>query len=145
MPASFAARVDRAEEELRKRHGGARLLFAEDNKPNREVALELLHGAGLAVDTAANGLEAVNKAAALAYDLILMDLHMPRMDGLEATRRIRELPGGEQMAILAMTASDLVDVQAQCVQAGMDEVAVKAAEAEALLVTILKWLSRLRR
>src|SRR5690606_3920515 len=84
---------------------GARLLLAEDNAINREVALELLHGAGLAVDTAEDGRRAVALAADHRYDLILMDMQMPRMDGLAATRAIRAQPGNAHVPIVALTAN----------------------------------------
>ena len=79
------------------------------------------------------------------YDLILMDVHMANMDGLEATRRIRQLPVGAQVTVIALTANAFAEDRAQCMEAGMDDFIAKPFEPEALFGTLLKWLRHPRR
>ena len=124
---------------LRERHEGARILLAEDNDINREVAAALLEGSGLVVDTAEDGVEAVEMAAGTRYRLILMDMQMPRMDGLEATREIlSRQPDGP--VVIAMTANAYAEDQARCIEAGMRDFVAKPVEPEQMYRTLLRWL-----
>ncbi|MDQ2104508.1 response regulator [Azospirillum isscasi] len=117
-----------------------RILVAEDNPVNLQVTLALLRRAGHMVDSVSNGLEAVNAVAALPYDLVLMDVQMPEMDGLAATRAIRRMGGpAARVPIVAMTANAMTGDQANCLAAGMDDYLPKPIAADQLLRTVNQW------
>ena len=139
-PADASAWTEPAEVRLMRQHLGARVLLAEDNPVNQEVALELLADVGLAVDLAQNGAQAVALASAAAYDIILLDLQMPELDGLEAARAIRRLPRHGTTPIIAMTASAFTENRQTCLEAGMDDHIGKPVDPENLYALLLRWL-----
>ena len=122
---------------------GARVLLAEDNELNQQVAADLLRNAGLVVDVAENGEAAMARlgSAPEPYDIVLMDMQMPLMDGLAATRAIRRLPGHAHLPIIAMTANVARDDRAQCAEAGMVDFVAKPVEPEELWRVLIKWIA----
>ena len=123
---------------------GASVLLAEDNLINQEVAAELLRSAGLIVDLAGNGAQAVALARSRAYDLILLDMQMPEVDGLEAARVIRKLPQHARTPILAMTANAFGDDRQACLDAGMDDHLGKPVHPEQLYAMLSHWIGATR-
>ena len=111
---------------------------------NREVMLELLKDIGQEVSISMDGVDTVQLAERDEYRLILMDVQMPRMNGLEATRTIRQSSRGATMPILAMTANAFAEDRAQCLEAGMDDFITKPVDPDLLFETLLRWLERTR-
>lgn len=127
-------------DELKSKYAGTRILLVEDNEINQLVASELLKLGGLVADVAPNGAVALEMLRGNAYALVLMDIHMPVMDGLMATRAIRQSPEWRSLPILAMSAAvDEKDRQI-CLEAGMNDFVLKPVEPDLLASTLLRWL-----
>jgi CheY-like chemotaxis protein len=127
---------------LRERHRGSLILLAEDHPVNCEIAKAFLEAVGLKIDVATDGLQAVQMAAATNYAAVLMDVQMPALDGLDATREIRAMPGRAHTPILAMTANAYDDDRARCLEAGMNDFLAKPVEPVQLYSVLLRWLGR---
>jgi len=119
---------------------GSRILLAEDNLFNQQVASEILQDEGFVIEIANNGKEAYDMALAGTYDLVLMDMQMPVMDGLQATREIRRHKPTEVLPILAMTANASEADRKLCIEAGMNEHITKPIDPEKLFAALLKWI-----
>jgi CheY-like chemotaxis protein len=125
------------DKEMATRHP-LRILLAEDNVVNQKLALRLLQQMGYRADLASNGIEAVECCERQPYDVVLMDVQMPEMDGLEATRRIAERwPDGKRPRIVAMTANAMTGDREECIAAGMDDYVTKPIRVDALVEALL--------
>lgn len=143
QPASASAAAP-AEERLRREHAGARILIVEDEPISREVLAHQLRHAGLACDEAGDGQAAVALARASRYDLILMDVQLPTMDGLEATRGIRADSLNRATPIVAVSANAFEEDRQRCLDAGMDDHLSKPLTPKVLHAALLTWLARAR-
>ena len=124
---------------------GRRILVAEDNLTNQQVAKAILAGAGIIVVMAANGEEAVEAVKKVSFDAVLMDIQMPKMNGYEATRRIRALPEGDGLPIIAMTAHAMKGDEEKCLEAGMDGYVAKPINQDRLFYTLWRFLQNRKR
>ncbi|MDP3540148.1 MAG: PAS domain S-box protein [Azonexus sp.] len=119
---------------------GLRVLIVEDEPINQELACEFLRDLGLQIDTADDGREGLAQVGQQHYDLILMDMQMPKMGGLEATRAIRQLPEYRDIPIIAMTANAFAESRAECLAAGMNDFIGKPVDPDELVNTVAHWL-----
>ena len=140
--APLASGAASAEIELQRRFRGARILVVDDEPINRMVVQIQLAEIGLAVDVANGGAKAVEMARQNRYAAIFMDMQMPEVDGLEATRRIRRIPQHSDTAIIAMTANVFAEDRTRCFQSGMNDFLMKPFTPESLFAALLKWLAR---
>jgi PAS domain S-box-containing protein len=131
-----------AESLIRQHYAGRRILVVDDEPINREVAQIQLEAADLLVDAAADGNEAIALARNTTYVAILMDMQMPNLNGLEATRLIRKIPGYRETPIIAMTANVFAEDKASCIEAGMNDFLIKPFSPDNLFATLLRSLSR---
>lgn len=122
------------------RFDGAKILLAEDNPLNQQIARELLEEAGAVVRLADNGQAAIDAVATYAFDCILMDVRMPIMDGIQATRALRTMPEGAAIPIIAMTANSMVEDKEECLGAGMNDFISKPVDPDMLLLILSKWV-----
>ncbi len=122
----------------------ARILLVEDNGISQLIAQEILRDAGFVVDEADDGAKAIEKVRANAYDVVLMDMQMPVMDGVAATRAIRQLPGLAVQPIIAMTANAMEESREACIAAGMNDHWAKPIDTERLWAALKKWIAPTR-
>lgn len=130
------------ERDLRERHAGTRVLLAEDNPINQEVIRELIDDAGLAVDVAGDGYQALALARTNPYRLVLLDIQMPGLDGIAVARDIRHIQGYAQIPVLALTANAFEEDKEKCLAAGMNAHLGKPVDPEELYTALLHWLDQ---
>ena len=116
------------------------VLLVEDNPINQQVARELLQGTGVTVEVAGNGQEALDRLEAGAYDLVLMDVQMPVMDGYDATRNLRRRPGLKSLPVIAMTAHAMSGDRERCLDTGMNDYLSKPVQPDTLYAMLAHWL-----
>jgi signal transduction histidine kinase/DNA-binding response OmpR family regulator len=138
---SGASSPDTARPALPEALRGARVLLAEDNEINQQVARELLESAGLVVDVAGDGAQALHMLDKTPYAAVLMDVQMPVMDGLEAARRIRADPRFAGLPVIAMTAHAMAQDRQESLDAGMNDHVTKPIDPEALYAALARWLA----
>ena len=137
-----APATETAEAILRREYRGRKVLVVEDEPLNREVIGDMLEELGLVVDAAINGNEALIKVRQAHYDIVLMDMQMPELDGLDATRKLRAMPDGQDLAIIALTANAFDDDRERCLAAGMNDFIAKPFKPEKVFGKLLRWLGR---
>ncbi len=126
--------------EAAQRIAGARVLLADDNKINQQVATALLEGHGLLVTVASNGREAADAVKKGSFDLALMDIQMPEMDGFQATQEIRQYPGGDKLPIIALTAHAMAGDREKALRAGMNDHLTKPIDPDKLFKMLVQWI-----
>ena len=119
----------------------ANILVVEDNAFNQQVAKEFLRRRGAQVVLASHGGEAIDWVRRQYFDAVLMDLHMPEMDGFEATRQIRALPAGREVPVIAMTAAVMAEDRRRCAELGMNDFVAKPIEPDELLRSLARWVA----
>jgi len=134
--------ITEAEMIIRQRHQGRRILIVDDEPINLEVAKYMLEDVGLVVDAVEDGMCALENILENTYAIILMDMQMPNLDGIQATHRIRKLPNHRGIPILAMTANAFTEDRVRCLEAGMDDFIAKPFNPEVLYSVLLKWLEK---
>jgi CheY-like chemotaxis protein len=121
---------------------GARVLLVEDNAVNQHIGRTLLGKLGLEVTVAANGQEALDLVEQQSFNLVLMDIHMPVMDGIEATHHLRERYSATELPIVAMTADAFAEDRERCIAAGMNDHIAKPLDVRVFPTLIRRWLRR---
>jgi CheY-like chemotaxis protein len=135
-----AARRDEAMHDQQAGLAGAHILLVEDNEINRELALDVLSGAGIIVSVACDGQEALDMLERETFDAVLMDCQMPELDGYAATRRLRQRPGLAKLPVIAMTANAMVGDRAKVLEAGMNDHIAKPLKFDDMFAVLARWV-----